>query len=288
MTSSREQLRSYINWSIASALLVALIAIGEFLGGVLDIYGRSEMISIYPGRSSSTLGNPNYVAGYLLPFVPIMLEGVWRNQKTLIKNEGMNYLLRLTIILCLLLAVVVTGSYIALLLLAILVISYSVSYLLYGYSKVKQIITLATIVAIFILGSLILLDPVKLLSLQSRFILMKESMLVIFAHPVNILIGFGPDSLLTQFSIARSTLVDAYFPQNMLIDSSHNIFIDILFQYGIFPVYLILRFIIINYEKLTTPTGLSIVLLLTFLTFNVFVISHIIVLILLFVFTFKD
>ncbi len=52
---------------------MALIAIGEYMGGVYDIYGRSEMLSAYPGRSVSTLGNPNYVAGYLLIFLPLFV-----------------------------------------------------------------------------------------------------------------------------------------------------------------------------------------------------------------------
>lgn len=37
------------------------------------------MLSMYPGRSSSTLGNPNYVAGYLLPFIPIYIEYIRNN-----------------------------------------------------------------------------------------------------------------------------------------------------------------------------------------------------------------
>jgi hypothetical protein len=87
LASSRDHLKSYLCWSIVASIIVAMIAIGEHMGGIWDIYGRSLMISAYPGRSVSTLGNPNYVAGYLLLFIPLfariptperwLVLGVW-------------------------------------------------------------------------------------------------------------------------------------------------------------------------------------------------------------------
>ena len=288
MANPREHLRHYITWSIASAILVAVIAIWEHIWGILDIYDRSEMISAYPGRSSSTLGNPNYVAGYLIAFIPIVLVNISNIQSALSMNKVIATLLSSTIVSCVIIAIAVTGSHIAILLLGILILWYSVHYVLHRYTIEKQIIIFATVVSILILWLLSLLDPMKLLSLQSRFVLMQESIKIMFVHPISLLVGFGPDALLTQFSLSRSTLVSAYFPQNMLIDSSHNIFIDILFQYGAFPVFLLIRFLFIAWNKLTTPIGLSISLLLGFLTFNVFVVSHLIILILLLVFICKS
>lgn len=80
------------------------------------------------------------------------------------------------------------------------------------------------------------IDTEKLLSLTSRFVLMKESLMIMFRDPFSLFIGFGPDSLASHFSTARSDLVSAYFPSNEIIDSSHNILIDIIFQYGILPI----------------------------------------------------
>lgn len=65
---------------------------------------------------------------------------------------------------------------------------------------------------------------------------MKELIGVVLSHPMSLCIGFGPDSILSYFAGFRSDLVNNYFPSDMNIDSSHNIFIDTIFQYGILPV----------------------------------------------------
>lgn len=83
------------------------------------------------------------------------------------------------------------------------------------------------------------IDTEKLLSLTSRFVLMKESLMMMLQYPFSLLIGFGPDSLASHFSIIRSSLVSSYFPNHEIIDSSHNILIDIIFQYGILPIGII-------------------------------------------------
>jgi hypothetical protein len=110
---------------------------------------------------------------------------------------------------------------------------------------------------------------------------MIESLSMIVIQPLSLFIWFGPDSLLIHFSLARSALVDAYFPSTMLIDSSHSIIIDTLFQYGILPVIIGIIFLFKKKQCLGSPVWLSVLVLLIFLAFNVLVISHIIILILL-------
>ncbi len=282
ISSPREHLRQYISWSMASAILVALIAIWERVGGVFDIYGRSEMLSMYPGRSSSTLGNPNYVAGYLLPFVPLFVATIMQvvSQK---QRRADTQIFNIAMLGIILIGICVTGSHIAMLLIGALASWYLIVYIFRGYDTWTQmlIFTLFSVLGIFLLFSWF--DPAKLLSLQSRFILMVESLSMIVIQPLSLLIGFGPESLLTHFSTTRSTLVDAYFPSMMLIDSSHNIIIDILFQYGILPIWLCVSLLIRKRQSLSSPVWIAVLLLLIFLTFNVLVISHIVILILLIV-----
>jgi hypothetical protein len=55
----------YMHISIWSAVIVAIVAISQYLDG-------STLQSRYPGRSISTLGNPNYLAGYLLMIIPLI------------------------------------------------------------------------------------------------------------------------------------------------------------------------------------------------------------------------
>ena len=279
MSSPREHLRKYISWSMASAILVALIAIWERLGGVFDIYGRSEMLSMYPGRSSSTLGNPNYVAGYLLPFIPLLVANIRRAQSQIQGRIDMQ-IANMVMLGILLVGIGVTGSHIAILLIGLLALWYLIIYILRGYDTWKQILifTLFSVFGIFLLFSWF--DPAKLLSLESRFVLMAEALSMMVTQPLSLLIWFGPESLLTHFSEARSTLVNAYFPSTMLIDSSHSIIIDSLFQYGILPVLLCISFLFRKRRSFGSPLWISTILLLVFLAFNVLVISHMMILIL--------
>lgn len=181
------------------------------------------------------------------------------------------------------LAVIVLGiymswSYIAWILVWLLIIWYNITLVFRRYSLSKQIFlfVMITIVLIFLWFSII--DPSKLLSFESRFILMRETIVAMFQYPISLIFWFGPDSLLSYFSQVRSLLVGQYFPDSMLIDSSHNILIDILFQYGIIPISLFISFLYSKRSYLPAPIGLSLILLSVFLMFNVFVVSHIIML----------
>lgn len=143
-------------------------------------------------------------------------------------------------------ALLTTGSYIGIALLGFYLL-YLVICVIFRYFRVpsSRLSVLYRYILAFTSYILVLyiayhrIDPEKLLSLMSRFILMKESLIMMFREPLSLLIGFGPDSLASHFSIARSTVINSYFPNNEIIDSSHNILIDIVFQYGIFPIILI-------------------------------------------------
>lgn len=272
MVTSREYTRSYLRWSIYAAVIVALVAIWEYIGGIWDIYSRHESLSAYPGRSVSTLGNPNYVAWYLLIFLPLCTR--------LRLSE------RWIILWLLIIAILTTGSYIGIALLGGYFLYSLVRYL--GVSAVYSFL----VVCIWTIGSIYIgsfsLDPDKMLSLMSRFILMRESLSIMLREPISLLIWFGPDSLLTYFSTARSSAIDAYFPPTSLIDSSHNIFIDILFQYGVLPLFLIGWSVYRYWNNQPEELYIAAILGLLFLALNVFVITHIIVLSLLIVLTCKS
>ncbi len=265
LLSTWEHLRSYLNWSTSAAIIVAILAIGEYLGGIWDIYGRSGVDFAYSGRSLSTLGNPNYLAGYFLLVLPLFT--LWRSPE------------RWILFLLFGAAIVTTGSYISIFLMWV--------YLCYlvlrslKLSKFASSIMISMSIMISILIGSYLLDPDKILSLTSRFVLMRESLSVMFADPVSFLIGFGPDSLLSHFTTPRSQIVNSYFPSNMLIDSSHNILIDIFFQYGIVPIILIGYFLYWYFSNQKGELQIAILLGIVFLSLNVFIVVHMIVLALL-------
>lgn len=97
-------------------------------------------------------------------------------------------------------------------------------------------------------------------------------------YPFVFLTGFGPEAVLGFFSESRSPIVDAYFPRGSLIDSSHNILLDIVFQYGILPVALFTYFIYKNWNHWNHHARASTVLGIAFLMFNPYVVVHLMIL----------
>ena len=67
----------------------------------------------------------------------------------------------------------------------------------------------------------------------------------------------------------------------MSIDSSHNVFIDILFQYGVFPLLIVGYALITTWKNQKEELQIAILLGGIFLALNVFVVTHIVTLILL-------
>ncbi len=104
------------------------------------------MLSLYPGRSSSTLGNPNYVAGYLLPFIPILISYI-KKQRHILKLFSLIFALVIIIM-----GIYMTGSHIALFLICILAIWYNIVFIFHEYvfSKQASIFLVVSIVMILL------------------------------------------------------------------------------------------------------------------------------------------
>jgi hypothetical protein len=264
-------LKKYLKASMYSAVIIACIAIWERIGWIYDIYGRSEMISLYTWRSSSTLWNPNYVAGYLLPCIPIWFFFI-KNSKEKIWS---------TVALVLIfIGIVTTGSYIAMSIVWALVVWYGIRYFFKKYTRIKSGIIFLICIIMFLWLGYLYFSPDKLLSLQSRWILVQESIRIMLSSPISFLIGFGPESIMTHFSSSRSLLIDQYFPQNMIIDSTHNIFIDICFQYWMFPIFLIGSIFYRKNWLMRHSIIIPSITITAYFLLNVMVVSHVILLIL--------
>ena len=95
------------------------------------------------------------------------------------------------------------------------------------------------------------------------------------------LFGYGPDSLIRAYSQGRSERIEAYFPDNMAIDSSHNIIIDMIYSYGgLFTLLLI--FVIIRRWRYVEPMSRqSLILSILFFSLNVIVLAPLLIMILL-------
>jgi hypothetical protein len=272
-------LKKYLKASLYSAIIIACIAIWERIGWIYDIYGRSEMISLYTWRSSSTLGNPNYVAGYLLAFIPICIFFI-KNKKEKIWN-----IIALIIIF---IGIATTGSYIAMSILCSLIVWYGIRYFFKKYTRINSGIIFLIYIAMFLWLGYFYIGIDKLLSLQSRWILVQESIRMMLSLPSSFLIGFGPESIMTHFSSSRSLLVDQYFPQNMIIDSTHNMIIDIWFQYWMLPIFLIGSIFYSKNLLRQHPLIVPSIAITAYFLLNVMVISHVIVLVLFMTIIYRD
>ena len=133
------------------------------------------MLSAYTGRSVSTLGNPNYVAGYLLIFVPLFIASSFATFRKVKQRIDIQILYILTII-GLLIAIYATGSHIAIILIGLLGLWYMLQYMLRNLTRSRQISVWLILSICIIFIALLLIDPTKLLSLSSRFVLMRESL----------------------------------------------------------------------------------------------------------------
>ena len=68
---------------------------------------------------------------------------------------------------------------------------------------------------------------------------MREVWTELVRYPLSLITGYGPESVLRFFMDSRTPIVDAYFPADSMIDSTHNTLLDILFQYGLLPIGLV-------------------------------------------------
>ncbi len=244
--------------------LVALVALIESMGYNIFTWSSYEVQwNWWEVRSTSTLGNPNYVAWYLLMILPILLGTIESRSK---------YILFVLITT----GIVATKSIIAMGILWGYILFLLVERL---YPK-KTLSILPSIIAILSIGAYIFYyGTEKWLSLSSRFILMKHTLIGGFDSLSWIIFWDGPDAIIRLFSLERAGEIDAYFPPNMIVDSSHNIFIDFFSMYGLIGVGISITFLISRWRYLDSTTKHGLILWLSFLSLNVFVIAHMMLLV---------
>lgn len=243
---------------IASGTLVALVALIEKIGyNTFTWSSYGVKWSWWEIRSTSTLGNPNYVAGYLLMILPVIVSTVWRFEK---------YIL----IFLLSFAMISTKSVIGITVACI----FFLFLLLRKYGGKKYFLILAVII-ITISVSLYLNyhDSEKWLSFTSRLILMKYTLIGSLDSLVWIVFGHGPDAIIRLYSSMRPLEINAYFPEGMIIDSSHNIFIDIFMKFGVFGLSFI-AFILYRWKDLESYAKQGLIFWGLFFFLNVIVVSH--------------
>lgn len=245
---------------IGTGICISLIAIMEVFLDYNIFTGLSFLVrgSWGDSRGTATLGNPNYVAGYLLMILPLVLGNVVRFEK---------YILALLLFL----GILATKSVIGITLASFFLLYFATKRI---FDKRDFLIFLLIIISISLWVYLNYHDSGKWLSLTSRFILMKHTFLGYIHGPFpSFLFWNGPDGIVEFFSWERNMEITAYFPANMIIDSSHNIFIDIIFSYWLIGLGVFVSYIVNSWKNMS-PTNKSILILgLLFFSLNVIVIA---------------
>ncbi len=242
--------QKFLIFLVEIAVLVSFLTIGEFLMQKYIFLPQDIKISWQYFRPILSFWNPNYLAGFLLLHLPFL-----KNFK----------LLTLKILLSIILSIAIftTGS-----LTAILLMSLYFLFCIFEYFAVAKKYFFIFCILLFSFW-FFLIPSEKKLSFESRIILQK-SILQNIKFP-EILIGNGIGSVERFFKKSRNREIQKYFPQEMTIDSSHNIFVDFLYEFGMIWCGIILYIFCKNWKYFSKISRENTILFFGFFTFNIII-----------------
>ncbi len=189
------------------------LTLGEFFLGSSLWFWDSLTIPWWEFRPIISFWNPNYIAGFLLLTLPVILS--YCKQKYI----------KIPLFVLVLWAIVSTGSLTALVL--------SLGFIFFEISRIFRI-DMRILILIFACSAaalFALLPREKILSFESR-IALQEDIISDISFP-EILVWKWIGSIEEHFRETRNQKIQKYFPNHFIIDSSHNIFVDFLYEFGI-------------------------------------------------------
>lgn len=239
--------KKYIELSIQiSGILLGLITILEFIS-----INNGINFPTYNGRVVATMGNPNFLGGYLaLALIFILFQ------------EFKNKYLKPTWIFIISISIFITQSKSALIALVIALISYSIFKL-----KIKNY--LKFIISFLIIGLFIaFLNQSNLFQRESvwdtRTLIWEKGIDKISINPI---LGVGQDNF------------ELVFPKelNFTVDNAHNIFLETIISSGFIGLILFLSILIVGFKNKEFKYKLFLITFLTISFFNPLFISGIVI-----------
>jgi hypothetical protein len=252
--------KSLLFWSVLWLFPVIYFAWWEFFNPSYNYWDLGN-------RAFGTFGHPNYLALYLLLFLPIITQ----NKVKL--NRNLNYFLIIWIVS----AILLTKSVLAISLL----ILYKSYYFLFK-ARFKHIKTLYFIVALIWILFIIIQNfwYSKLHSFISRFYIWETTWNIISSDIKTFFIWNGTETLWIIFDSFKSPYLYIFENFWFTADRPHNIFLNLFYHFWIFWflmfLYLILKLIFKKYWVYKH----SLVLALIFLCFNYASISSYLIIVL--------
>lgn len=224
-TLSPIQQKRLLQVSFLGFLGVVLYSLFQRFG--LDPLSNAYNSRLDPWRIFSTLGNPNYLAGYVLLILPLLR--VYRFQGELSWEE---HLWEIAVWIISGLLIYWTGSYLAWIIFATYVGYVILDHIL---PKTKQRIWLWSSIALIVLLIIAyvwieyrsdILEAQKMKGFIARWYLWKTGIAGITNDIGHFLFGYGPDGFLAVSEHFRHPLLSIYEDPAYRIDRSHNVFID--------------------------------------------------------------
>lgn len=276
-TNTRQENKKYLTITLVSSSFVCLYALFQWIGW--DPLSTSYSTRLDLSRIFSTLGNPNYLAGYVLMLLPLVGERIFSETE---KKYHIWYGILLAVLL---LTLIGTKSLIGIGVLG----GYLYYILLYRYLPLKQTTRHALLfgtlgIIILLLTYLIIRYGDQILEIQrvkgfiARYFLWGTGLKALFGDIRNTLFGYGPDGFLPVSELFRNSKLSIFEDPAFRIDRSHNVWIDIFLHFGIPLGGFIIYSIFSPWKKLPISHKEVLVLFSIFFFFNIPVLVHFIIL----------
>lgn len=267
-SSERAEQKKYLNISLISGGIVCVYALFQKMW--LDPLASSYSSRLDATRIFGTLGNPNYLAGYVLMLMPLSLL-LTHSRK--IVWWGLFWLFLLVLFLTKsLFGIAVFVGY----------ISYIILYKILPLpQKTRHFIVLSIFGICILLWAYIIsqyghqiVEIQKIKGFIARYFLWATGIHAIFGDIRNTLFGYGPDGFLPVSEHFRSPQLAIFEDPNYRIDRSHNVWIDSFIHFGIPIGSYIILLIFSQWKKLSLTHQEVLVLFSVFFFFNIPVLVH--------------
>lgn len=227
--------------------ITTLLLAGIALWHAVQIYVlQNSTIPLYQGRIIATLGNPNFLGGFMAMTLPFILL----NKHPLVRVFGS--------IICLS-VVGLSGSRSALLATGVVLILFTIRYVFASISNIKRIALSLIACVWFAFVSLQVSATLPYFHRTSiwdtRELLWKEALSAILKRP---LLGYGQESF------------ELVFPKNIHIkvDNTHNIFLEIALSSGFLGLTLFMAILFLSLKYSSPAVKFGIIAFLVSASFN--------------------